>query len=262
MEQCIVPVKVFCCYPTVEDITTLYEGMQVVYGVQIIKTRLLPVYIFNLTVRQCFKDRITAQAIGQGKRSNVQINGLIRATNPFLINTKIIIDGSVFTLPLFDFGRYCQLLKNPVTILSDDCWGGYVYNRLKMPFSSPLINIFWDKDEYSEFIQDPMFYLGTELKLFHEGNLKAGLAPVGQLGDGERIVKLMLIHNTSFAEAKEQWDRRMKRVNTKNLFVKMGFETIGQNWEKWLHIFSDVPYKKILFCSGECHQITVFYGAI
>lgn len=168
------------------------------------------------------------------------------------IPERIIIDGNVFTLPLFDFERYCQLLENPVTILSDDCWAGYVYHRLKLPFSSPLINILWDKDEYLEFIQDPIFYLGTELKLLREGNFKAGLAPVGQLGNGERTVKLQLIHNADFAEAKKQWDRRVKRINIKNLFVKMGFESCEQNHEKWLHIFSDVPYKKILFYSGEC----------
>lgn len=177
----------------------------------------------------------------------------------FGIPEKIIVDGCVFTLPLFDFGRYCQLLENPVTILSDDCWGGYVYNRLKIPFSSPLINILWDKDEYSEFIQDPIFYLGTELKLFREGNFKMGLSPVGQLGNGERTVKLQLIHNGSFAEAKEQWDRRMGRVNIRNLFVKMGFESCKQNCEKWLHIFSDVPYKKILFCSGQCASDYSFF---
>lgn len=170
----------------------------------------------------------------------------------FGISESVIIDGNVFNLPLFDFGRYCQLIENPVTILSDDCWGGYVYNRLKLRFSSPLINIFWDKDEYSKFIQDPIFYLGTELKLFREGNFKTGLAPVGQLGYGERTVKLQLIHNKSFAEAKKQWNRRVKRINTRNLFVKMGFESYEQKHEKWLHIFSNVLYKKILFYSGEC----------
>ena len=35
-----------------------------------------------------------------------------------------VIDGSVFKQPLFDFGRYVSLLENPITILSDDCWGG------------------------------------------------------------------------------------------------------------------------------------------
>lgn len=115
-----------------------------------------------------------------------------------------------------------------------------------------MINILWDEGEYLEFIQDPIFYLGTELKLFREGDFKTGLAPVGQLGNGERKVKLQLIHNTGFAEAKEQWDRRIKRVNPRNLFVKMGVGHYGENHEKWQHIFSDVPYKKISFYSGEC----------
>ena len=175
------------------------------------------------------------------------------------IPERAIINASVFTLPLFDFGRYGQLLENPVTILSDDCWGGAVYNRLKLPFSSPLINILWDKDEYSKFIQDPMFYLGTELKLFSEGNLKAGIAPIGQLGEEGRTVRLRLVHNTSFAEAKEQWDRRVKRVNAENVFVKMGFGCYEENCEKWLHIFSGVPYKKILFYSGESVSDAIFF---
>ena len=100
MEQCIVPVKVFCCYSTVEDITTLYEGMQVVYGVQVIKTRLLPIYIFNLTVRQCFKDRIAAQAIGQGKRSGLDMflkYGLEFFTGRFC---PVFCVNDHFTLPL------------------------------------------------------------------------------------------------------------------------------------------------------------------
>ena len=168
------------------------------------------------------------------------------------ISERAIIDGSVFALPLFDFERYRQLLENPVTILSDDCWGGYVYHRLKLPFSSPLINILWNKDEYVKFIQDPSFYLNTELKLFREGDFKTGLAPIGELGHGEQTVKLQLIHNASFAEAKEQWNRRIKRINFKNLFVKMGFENCEQDSEKWLPIFSNIPYKKILFYSGGC----------
>ena len=40
------------------------------------------------------------------------------------VSEKKIINGKVFKLPLFDFRRYIQLLRCPVTILSDDCWGG------------------------------------------------------------------------------------------------------------------------------------------
>ena len=92
-------------------------------------------------------------------------------------NNKWIINGKVFKLPLFDFGRYIHLIKNPVTILSDDCWGGYVYNRLGLKFSSPLINIYWDRDEYAKFIQNPLFYLQSELTMFREGDLKEGICP-------------------------------------------------------------------------------------
>ena len=45
------------------------------------------------------------------------------------IDGNIIINGAVMNLPLFDFSRYTSLLKNRITILSDDCWGGYIYHR-------------------------------------------------------------------------------------------------------------------------------------
>ena len=37
---------------------------------------------------------------------------------------KQIINGTRLRLPFFDFQRYVKLIENPVTILSDDCWGG------------------------------------------------------------------------------------------------------------------------------------------
>ena len=43
------------------------------------------------------------------------------------INEKRIISGTVFHLPRFDFQLYQNLIENPITILADDCWGGYVY---------------------------------------------------------------------------------------------------------------------------------------
>lgn len=48
------------------------------------------------------------------------------------IGEEKIINGSVFRRPLFDFVNYKKLLKNPVTILSDDCWGG------------DMLTIIWD----------------------------------------------------------------------------------------------------------------------
>lgn len=39
------------------------------------------------------------------------------------IEPKCILDGRLFHQPLFDFKRYVSLIENPITILSDDCWG-------------------------------------------------------------------------------------------------------------------------------------------
>lgn len=70
-------------------------------------------------------------------------------------NNKIIFS-RVFKIPNFDFKRYASLRENPVTILSDDCWGGYVYHALNLPFTSPLINISWKSDSYCDFLKDPV----------------------------------------------------------------------------------------------------------
>lgn len=40
------------------------------------------------------------------------------------VEPRKIINGKIFQIPLFDFLLYSELIKNPVTILSDDCWGG------------------------------------------------------------------------------------------------------------------------------------------
>ena len=88
------------------------------------------------------------------------------------IDGNIIINGAVMNLPLFDFSRYTSLLKNRITILSDDCWGGYVYHRLFLQFYSPLINIYWQKDAFVKFIQKPVYYLNKPLEMEREGNIR------------------------------------------------------------------------------------------
>lgn len=166
------------------------------------------------------------------------------------IDEHCIISGTVFKLPKFDFQLYQNLIENPITILSDDCWGGFVYKRLGLPFTTPLINIYWDRNQYAEFISNPLFYLNTELKMVREGNLHDGVYPIGSLGDKNRKVEMQFVHNGSFREAKEQWDRRKQRINEQNLFIKMGF-SICDKKDEWLTIFKNLNYKKILFYNGD-----------
>ena len=170
---------------------------------------------------------------------------------------KIIINGDVFLLPLFDFSRYASLIENPVTILSDDCWSGQVYNRLKLPFSTPCINIYWNRVEFAKFIQDPLFYLNSELKLSPnssgEMDFNRHKPPIGRLGDDGKYVDMVFVHSLTFDLAKQEWDRRKKRINENNLFVKMGFVN-NKDYEEeipnFLNVFNSINYKKILFYYG------------
>ena len=162
-----------------------------------------------------------------------------------------IINGELFLMPLFDFPRYAQLLSNPVTILTNDCWGGIVYNRLGLPFTSPLINTFIDLEDYSELILNPLFYLNTELKMIKKGDLGKEIFPMGYLGDGNRRVQIKFVHEVDFDEAKKRWDRRKQRINPNNLFVKMGFSAFTPQKELYIDAFNKVQYNKVLFYTGD-----------
>ena len=157
-----------------------------------------------------------------------------------------VLDGKLFTLACFDFDRYVGLIENPVTIISDDCWGGEIYHMLSLPFSSPTINISWKKEEYIRFISDLHYYMRQPLRCGREGNFETGEYPIGLIGEGKKQVQMELIHNISYEEAKQQWDRRLKRVNMKNIFIKFGFNK-ADDFDYCMAAFDSWEYKKICF---------------
>ena len=117
---------------------------------------------------------------------------------------------------------------------------------LSLQFSSPTINISWRKEEYVKFILDLPYYLKQPLKCGREGKLETGEYPIGLLGENERQIQMELIHNISFDEAKQQWERRQKRINFNNIFVKFGFNK-KDNWKICMNAFDSLPYHKICF---------------
>lgn len=175
------------------------------------------------------------------------------------IDEDKIINGAVMMLPLFDFNRYVQLIKNKITILSDDCWGGYVYHNLYMQFYSPLVNIYWQKKDFIKFIQKPEYYLKQPLMIEREGNIRGNACPIGSLGTDEEKVCMEFVHSVCFADAESFWDRRKKRINFDNLFIKLGIDATDEYREEYLNAFADVKQKKICFYSGETDIEGVLY---
>jgi len=176
------------------------------------------------------------------------------------IPRKKVINGQVLKIPNFDFRRYSSLRENPITILSDDCWGGHVYHSLDLPFTSPLVNIYWPRDSYCKFIQDPIFYLEQPLCMERDGAPRENLFPIGRLGEGDQGVQLHFVHAPSFQKAKEHWDRRKKRINKNRIMIKFGFSGAEIQREKYLEVFDKLPFQKICVYSGEANIEDVVYS--
>lgn len=169
---------------------------------------------------------------------------MIKLANVLKISRKCLVPARVLLLPNFDFEQYMRIRNQNVCIISDTCWGGYTYHSLDMPFQSPFINMFLIGSEYKKLICNLQYYLAQPLEFVrHDVEIQNNLSttyPVCRLGD----VEIHCNHYHSYENAKEIWDKRVKRFDFQNIFIKMNIEE-----ESELEIFSEIPYKKIGFSS-------------
>lgn len=168
-----------------------------------------------------------------------------------------IIDGRIFEIPNFDFKRYCSLIENPITIISNDCWGGMISNYLALEFCSPFVNLCLSTEDYMKFLENMNYYLQQELRIESEGDIYSCSVPTGSLGDWNNKIILNFNHHASFIEAKNDWDRRKKRINLNNLFIKI---TLENNDETIIRRFDKLTYaNKVCFCPKQLeYESTVF----
>lgn len=166
------------------------------------------------------------------------------------IESSKVIGIDVFDVPCFDFRRYVSLLENPITLISDDCWGGYLYHYLHLKFSSPFINISWKKNDFLKILNHFQYYMDMPLIMKRDSCFDECKWPIGLIGKGDMEIEVHFIHAINFSQAKEEWDRRKERINENNILVKM---TIGEPQEEYfLGEYEKIPFKnKYCFCSFE-----------
>lgn len=126
-----------------------------------------------------------------------------------------VISAKVFSIPMFDFKRYFELLKKKVTIVSNTCWGGLTYNSLYMEFYSPFINLTITPKDYIKLLKDFRKYIGEPLQIVKDRDCEGN--PIGKLVD----IEINFVHYSNFREAEKCWNRRIKRMNFENLFIYM-----------------------------------------
>lgn len=148
--------------------------------------------------------------------------------------------------------RKKKINKRKFTIISNNCWGGEVYESYNLIKQSPTVGLFFMASDYIKFISDIKYYLNKKLifidpfessYLSEVKNSKGyGNYPVAKLGD----IEIFFMHYTSKEQAISKWNRRIKRINWEHILYK--FNDQNGCTEKDIKNFEDIPVKhKICF---------------
>ncbi len=144
-----------------------------------------------------------------------------------------------------------KLQKKSFTIISNNCWGGLVYESYGIDKQTPTVGMFFMAEEYIKFISNLEYYTKCEMqfvepeksrhKKFYALDSKFGSYPIARVGD----VEIALLHYHYEEDAKEKWNRRCKRINWDHLLIKMN----DQNECSVDHVnaFLSLPFKNKVF---------------
>ncbi len=99
-----------------------------------------------------------------------------------------------------------RLLHNEFVIISNNCWGGQVYQWFQKPYQTPFVGLFLYGPCYMKFLRDIDYYLASELVFIQASKYKKRpkTYPIGVLDD----IEIHFTHYKSEEEALEKWMRR------------------------------------------------------
>jgi len=135
------------------------------------------------------------------------------------VQSSKILSYKFLELPNIDIDKYIMLKNSNISIVSNNCWGGIVYNTLGMECLSPFKNLFLKDNDYLKLLEGLPHYLSYEPVLYKyvvdkSRNIEY---PVLLLDD----ICIHCNHDISAEEAIIKWKRRTKKFNFQNIFVEM-----------------------------------------
>ena len=145
-------------------------------------------------------------------------------------------------------------IKN-LTIISNNCWAGIVSQYLGIKYYTPTIGLYFFSEEYIKFLERFDYYIKQKLEIidtkdskYYDEMIKKNHknAIVGKLDD----VEIVFLHMKTGKEAIEKWNKRVKRINRRNIIFKF----CEQNECSSEHIkrFENLPFKnKICFTTKD-----------
>lgn len=173
----------------------------------------------------------------------------------FTLSERIVRKIKTSAEPIMAPLRRKELNNLDFTIISNNCWGGRVYEYYGLQKNSPTIGSYIYAKDYIKFIANLQYYLKQELKVVTADKaihakelLEDGHAdvPIGQIDD----VEIVFLHYRDPAIAKDKWERRVARVNFDNLIIKNSYMCRCDD-QCVLDFQAIQGYKKIMFVPKE-----------
>lgn len=151
----------------------------------------------------------------------------------------------------FAKSRKKHLKDTNFTVISNNCWGGMLYESYYLPKESPTVGLFIMASDYIKFVSDLKEYLNSELTFINpsdskwlkevSSNKRYGTYPVGKLKD----IEIFFLHYHSEDEARDKWSRRINRINWDRLLLK--FNDQNGCTRDDVEAFLKLPFKNKIF---------------
>ena len=149
-------------------------------------------------------------------------------------------------------------LKNKCfTIISNNCWGGFVYQKFNLQYRTPFVGLFIFAPDYIELLENfdiliekKLFFIDAGSSKYKEeliNNNTFNKYPIAKLAEN---VEIHFLHYHSKEEAENKWNERCSRINRDNLLVK--FSDKDKCYDDLIFRFDKLKFKnKICFSAKE-----------
>lgn len=150
--------------------------------------------------------------------------------------------------------RHLLIRNKEVSIISNNCWGGFMYQSCKLKYNSPFIGLYMYAPEYIALLRNLRYNLAQPLHFIkHEQSKYKNVVPpqyiIGVLGDTD--IEIVFMHYHLEEEALEKWNRRLKRIDWDNMMVKFSDTDYGCT-DELIEEFDKMPFKhKVCFTAKE-----------
>lgn len=152
--------------------------------------------------------------------------------------------------------RHLAIRNKQVTIISNNCWGGFMYQSCRIKYNSPFIGLYMYAPEYIALLRNLKYNLSQPLHFitYEQSKYKGIVSPKYILGVlGDTGIEIVFMHYHLQEEILEKWNRRLKRINWDNMIVKFSDTAYGCTAEL-IEEFDRMPFANKVCFTARAYQ--------